>query len=568
MLVSSRLITAATTTFSSRSMPYSRCDIDHFDPYYDLVNLDNEKLEHDALKLALHGLLRLDYTPVSTIREVKYQLLALTQDRDTSRAQDHSQHAPNHDSSTTTTLSTTVHSEKKKDTTLLLKDNMNGYSSCNPATHLVTFYTGDCVRHSPSSHATSSLKLHKASKSKQKEMWQLGYLWPVARGPKDFAFDLVHIRPVTRAMSLQARQKRSFNPFFSSDFSVASLQINHAEEIRGEIARALLYLDTMFGYSTRGVGVVLVNDAHTMPESASTHRPHFLGYLSTLLEWHENYPAADHELRRNSAICHIQGNRNPYVDYPDLVNRVYGSAGDASVSSPLSTRTIIEFKKKIKDFAKGDATSEEEEPARRRAFALKMSAWLLDPTCHLKSSRRVAVSTHVNRKKTKNHSRFQKQSKAFSKHPQYDATGRLTRHPLIAARCHLHGSRQCVPLADCRYVEKTNSCESTLKVKQLMTHSSVKKKTVTTQMQRVHVPMTTSLWMIKTTPAPDIKSLDTTTRNVTMRQSPINLFHRLATAAMGNVFSVLDEEDEDSYEDTSSSSSDESYDYTMILEQN
>jgi endonuclease I len=37
-----------------------------------------------------------------------------------------------------------------------------------------------------------------------------------------------------------------------------------------------------------------------------------------LLAWHEDDPVTDWERHRNAAICERQGNRNPFIDRPDL----------------------------------------------------------------------------------------------------------------------------------------------------------------------------------------------------------------------------------------------------------
>jgi deoxyribonuclease I len=41
-----------------------------------------------------------------------------------------------------------------------------------------------------------------------------------------------------------------------------------------------------------------------------------------LLEWHQSFPATVYEKHRNSAIEELQGNRNPFIDFPDLAGRI------------------------------------------------------------------------------------------------------------------------------------------------------------------------------------------------------------------------------------------------------
>jgi deoxyribonuclease I len=43
-----------------------------------------------------------------------------------------------------------------------------------------------------------------------------------------------------------------------------------------------------------------------------------------LLEWHQRFPVSTYEKHRNSAICELQGNRNPSIDFPDKVEEMIG----------------------------------------------------------------------------------------------------------------------------------------------------------------------------------------------------------------------------------------------------
>lgn len=44
--------------------------------------------------------------------------------------------------------------------------------------------------------------------------------------------------------------------------------------------------------------------------------------LQTLINWHNSYPVDRYELHRNEAIFSAQGNRNPLIDFPELVDKI------------------------------------------------------------------------------------------------------------------------------------------------------------------------------------------------------------------------------------------------------
>lgn len=48
-----------------------------------------------------------------------------------------------------------------------------------------------------------------------------------------------------------------------------------------------------------------------------------MGRLSVLLEWNEEDPVDAFEEQRNSRVYEYQGNRNPFIDFPDLAQRLY-----------------------------------------------------------------------------------------------------------------------------------------------------------------------------------------------------------------------------------------------------
>lgn len=91
---------------------------------------------------------------------------------------------------------------------------------------------------------------------------------------------------------------------------------------KGEVARATLY------FITRYPGEVGDSARETQSQD-----------LQQLLKWHKEYPVTDYERHRNDAIQDVQGNRNPFIDFPELADKVdfstaFGNSGRFRDDSP------------------------------------------------------------------------------------------------------------------------------------------------------------------------------------------------------------------------------------------
>jgi endonuclease I len=56
-----------------------------------------------------------------------------------------------------------------------------------------------------------------------------------------------------------------------------------------------------------------------------------MGNLEVLLAWHELDPVDDFEMNRNDLIETYQGNRNPFIDHPEFVDKIYQNNDELSV---------------------------------------------------------------------------------------------------------------------------------------------------------------------------------------------------------------------------------------------
>lgn len=98
----------------------------------------------------------------------------------------------------------------------------------------------------------------------------------------------------------------------------------------GDVSRALFYMAVRYN------GLSLVNGN---PSDAIVGQ---MGDLATLLTWNNTDPSDDFEMNRNNYIYTWQMNRNPFIDYPNLADYIFGANFGQPWSSSLSTQNPIE----------------------------------------------------------------------------------------------------------------------------------------------------------------------------------------------------------------------------------
>ena len=88
---------------------------------------------------------------------------------------------------------------------------------------------------------------------------------------------------------------------------------------RGDLARAMFYMAVRYDGSDAGTADLELGDAPNASQAV-------FGNLKTLLQWHLDDPVSTEERRRNDLIHdNHQGNRNPFVDRPEFVAKIFGA---------------------------------------------------------------------------------------------------------------------------------------------------------------------------------------------------------------------------------------------------
>ena len=143
----------------------------------------------------------------------------------------------------------------------------------------------------------------------------------------------------TTGFSGISNSSKALGKFGSASYAYSSGTVYEPDdEYKGDIARAVLYM--VVRYATEDVCRV-GSTSNSYPVTTWGTDPMFSGSLSTnyglsnaavqtFLKWHRADPVSKKEIDRNNGVEAKQGNRNPFVDYPCLVEYLWGNhAGES-----------------------------------------------------------------------------------------------------------------------------------------------------------------------------------------------------------------------------------------------
>lgn len=153
----------------------------------------------------------------------------------------------------------------------------------------------------------------------------------------DATYDLHHLTP-SDASANSAKSNyplgEVINPSFDNGVSKvgtgyangkATNLFEPADEYKGDFARMYLYFVTCYqDYEWESLATTMF---------AQNTYPTLNAYgLSLLLKWHRQDPVSQKEIDRNDAVYSFQGNRNPFIDYPNMVEYIWGDSIDYEFS--------------------------------------------------------------------------------------------------------------------------------------------------------------------------------------------------------------------------------------------
>ena len=103
------------------------------------------------------------------------------------------------------------------------------------------------------------------------------------------------------------------------------------DEYKGDFARAYFYMATCYGdeltwrLDNKDVGskYAMRNDSYLEFRDWE---------IEVLITWHRQDPVSEKETKRMDAVSDFQHNRNPFIDYPDLAEYIWGNKKGTSVN--------------------------------------------------------------------------------------------------------------------------------------------------------------------------------------------------------------------------------------------
>lgn len=170
---------------------------------------------------------------------------------------------------------------------------------------------------------------HQDKGSAGNNIWNREHAWPNSHSfsSKDYAAytDIHHLFASEKNINA-TRGNNDFNNVFNGNSDSYGNKWDNTffeprDAVKGDLARAMFYM--VVRYDDPSELDLELSETSTTSSSNKTGK---LGILSVLLEWNIKDLVSAEERARNEIVYSIQGNRNPFVDYPEWINYLYPTA--------------------------------------------------------------------------------------------------------------------------------------------------------------------------------------------------------------------------------------------------
>ncbi len=182
------------------------------------------------------------------------------------------------------------------------------FTDPNDPSHLIT-YDGQSVEKQPEGRP----RFH---------VWNKDHIWPKAFGYFDnpkIGGDLHNIVPAIPSKNARRGAGLFYDEFLDRSAPHKEALVPTTQyDARGVVARACLYMTVRYRGENGEPALTIVEGS----ERVQRFQPR-IGSLRTLLYWHKIAVVSTEERRRVDQIMQLQGNRNPFVDHPELADELF-----------------------------------------------------------------------------------------------------------------------------------------------------------------------------------------------------------------------------------------------------
>ncbi len=106
------------------------------------------------------------------------------------------------------------------------------------------------------------------------------------------------------------------------------------DDVKGDVARILLYVYCRWEQPNLYSDIAPQKLPPLDPDDDQNYGLRAIQDLDTLLEWMEDDPVDTWEMERNDLVQQVQGNRNVFIDYPELAFRMFGREIPKNILTP------------------------------------------------------------------------------------------------------------------------------------------------------------------------------------------------------------------------------------------
>ena len=183
----------------------------------------------------------------------------------------------------------------------------------------------------------SGISVNGAQEYNSANGWTRVHIWAKSRGNFGTSIgvgtDVHALRPLDNTTNIK-RNNRSFNNCTSyedvidkwgnttgSKKDTNDWTFEPRDEVKGDVARMIFYMAVRYEGLDNYANLELTETVLPQGDKQPLH-----GVLSTLLEWNRNDPVDAWEKNRNDIIYYsYQNNRNPFIDFPELAEHIWGT---------------------------------------------------------------------------------------------------------------------------------------------------------------------------------------------------------------------------------------------------